>query len=106
MAISSKGTPPAAAAWMARAISTHSSASPEVEKMTTLPSSSRAGTASLEKRYRCREPRQEAGSAPPGSRCNSSAACAAAITEASSSRSSRVRGARSSATTAVLRNWL
>ena len=57
--------------------------------MTTLPSSSRAGTASLEKRYRCRESRHEAGSAPPGSRCNSRAACAAAITEASSSRSSQ-----------------
>ena len=33
---------------MARAISTHSSASPEVERMTTLPSSSRTGTGSLE----------------------------------------------------------
>ena len=46
----SKGTPSAAAAWMARAISTHSRASPEVEKTMKLPSSSRAGTASLENR--------------------------------------------------------
>ena len=33
-----------------RAISTHSSASPEVENSSTVPSSSRAGTASLENR--------------------------------------------------------
>ena len=33
----------------------YSRASPEVERMTTLPSSSRTGTASLEKRYRCKD---------------------------------------------------
>ena len=50
MAIWSKGTPRSTAAPMRRAISTHSRASPEVEKMATLPSSSRGGTASPEKR--------------------------------------------------------
>ena len=46
MAIWSKGTPRSAAAEMRRAISTHSSASPEVEKIATERSSSRGGTGS------------------------------------------------------------